>query len=201
MIPHVSVPQNAKTAFWRGVPVLITTWALGGLYLSLVPSIILHVFNIDNGILNGLAITTLSGVGAVAPFLLKRLALPKAAMVGIGGILIGLGVMITAVSIKSLPIFFVGTAFSGIGFGGGFSAVIQTLAPKAQLHERAELFAAIFVVSYLSLSVPAMLAGLLVKPLGLPLTVVLYARLLFAMACIGMLLQWQSLKELRSQRG
>ncbi len=197
MIPHVSVPQAARTAFWRGVPVLITTWAMGGLYLALAPSIVLHVFNTDNCILNGLAITTLSGVGAVAPFLLKRLELPKAAMISMAIILIGLVLTITALSIQSLSLFFVATALSGIGFGGGFSAVIQILAPKAQVNDRAALFAAVFIVSYLSLSLPAMLAGLLVKPLGLSFTVVMYARLLFAMACIGMLLQWQALKELR----
>ncbi len=196
MIPKVSVPANARLEFWRGVPVLIATWALGGLYLALAPFIIQHIFQVDNGIINGLSIATLAGVGAIAPSLLKRFALPKAAMIGMACILVGLLLIVFSISTLTLPLFFIATAISGIGFGGAFSAIVQRLAPIVDRHQRAELFAAIFVVSYLALSVPAMLAGFLVRPLGLSLTVMLYLRLLFAMAGIGMLLQWLSLKDL-----
>ena len=105
--------------------------------------------------------------------------------------------IIFSVSLTSLPLFFFATALSGIGFGGSFSAVAQTLTPKAQLHERAQLFTAIFVVNYLSLSIPAMLAGTLVKPLGLSLILLIYLRLLFGVGTIGLFLQWLSLRESR----
>jgi hypothetical protein len=58
--------------------------------------------------------------------------------------------------------------------------VVQALAPLVGAHERAELFAAIFVVSYLAFSMPAMAAGLLVAPLGLLTTVQGYAAVLLA---------------------
>lgn len=195
LIPHVSVPNAARKEFWRATPALITIWAMGGLYLSLVPSIILHIFNVNNGLMNGLAIASLTGVGAMAPFMMKRLEMHKTAMLGMCTILVGLILIIFSVSLTSLPLFFFATALSGIGFGGSFSAVVQTLAPKAQLHERAELFAAIFVVSYLSLSIPAMLAGTLVKPLGLSLTFVIYLRILFGVGTIGLFLQLLSLRD------
>lgn len=197
MTPRASVPAIAKIEFMRAAPVLVTTWAMGGLYLALVPSVILHVFNVDNGIVNGLSIATLSGIGAIAPNFLKRLELPKATMIGIGSILIGLVLMLISLSTGSITLFFVSTALSGIGFGGAFSAIIQTLAPIVPKHERAELFTAIFVICYLALSVPAMVAGFLVKPFGLQLTVEVYGVFLILTGIIGLVLQSKSLCDLR----
>jgi MFS family permease len=179
----------------RGAPVLITTWSLGGLYLALVPSLIIHTFKVENGIVNGLSIATLSGVGAIAPSILKRFESSKAAMIGMSSIIIGILILLISLHTKSLSLFFISTALSGIGFGGAFSAIIQQLAPIVGKHERAELFAAIFIVSYLALSVPAMLAGELVKPLGLLLTVQGYVVLILVTAIVGLLLQRQSLKK------
>jgi MFS family permease len=197
MIPRVSVPKVARREFFRAVPVLITTWALGGLYLALVPSVIRDIFNTDNGIVNGLAIAILSGIGAIAPSFLKKFVLPKAAIIGIVSVLIGLIFILISLKTQSLILFFIASAIGGIGFGGAFTAIIQTLAPLVPKHERAGLFAAIFVVSYLALSVPAMLAGLLVKPIGLLLTIEIYSGSLLVTGLLGMLLQNRSLSELQ----
>ena len=95
---------------------------------------------------------------------------------------------------RSLTLFFVGTAVAGIGFGGAFSALIQILAPLADAHERGELFAAIFVVSYLAFSLPAMLAGFLVAPLGLLRVAEGYAAVLLLIAAFGVWRQWAALR-------
>lgn len=195
--PQIAIPKTAKKEFMRAVPVLITTWAMGGLYLALAPSVILHVFNVDNGILNGLAITVLSGIGAIAPSYLKHFSLPAATVISLYSILLGILLILAALLTGSLSWFFIATSISGIGFGGAFSAIIQSLAPSVQKHERAGLFTAIFVVCYLALSVPAMLAGLLVKPLGLKITVTYYLLALFTIAVVGLFLQIKSLRDYR----
>lgn len=194
LVPRVSIPVKARAEFARGLPVFIVVWALGGLYLSLAPSLMLHVFGIDNGVVNGLTVAVLSGAGAIAPTLLGRLAAPRPAIVGMASIALGLGLLLAALSTRSLALFFVGTAVAGIGFGGAFSALVQTLAPMAQSHERGELFAAIFVVSYLAFSLPAMLAGFLVAPLGLLNTAEGYAAVLLLIAAFGTWSQWAVLR-------
>jgi MFS family permease len=185
LVPRVSIPAKARGEFVRGLPVFIVVWALGGLFLSLAPSLMLHVFGVDNGVVNGLTVTVLSGMGAIAPTLLGRLAAPRPAIVGMASIAAGLVLLLASLATRSLALFFVGTAVAGVGFGGAFSALVQTLAPLAQPHERGELFAAIFVVSYLAFSLPAMLAGFLVAPLGLLATVQGYAAVLLAIAAFG----------------
>lgn len=194
LVPRVSIPVRARAEFARGLPVFIAVWALGGLFLSLAPSLMHHVFGIDSGVVNGLTIAVLSGVGAVAPTLLGRFAAPRPAILGMASLALGLVLLLAALATRSLALFFVGTAVAGIGFGGAFSALVQTLAPLAQSHERGELFAAIFVVSYLAFSLPAMLAGFLVAPLGLLATVEGYAGVLLLVAAVGTWNQWAPLR-------
>ncbi|WP_307867029.1 MFS transporter [Variovorax sp. E3] len=195
LVPRVSIPVKARAEFARGLPVFVVVWALGGLFLSLAPSLMLHVFGVDNGVVNGLTVAVLSGVGAIAPTLLGRWAAPRPAIIGMASIALGLVLLLAALATQSLALFFVGTAVAGIGFGGAFSALVQTLAPLAQPHERGELFAAIFVVSYLAFSLPAMLAGFLVKSLGLLNTVEGYAAVLLLIAAFGTWSQWALLRK------
>ncbi|MGJ7505641.1 MFS transporter [Variovorax sp. ZT5P49] len=194
LVPRVSIPVRARAEFTRGLPVFVVVWALGGLYLSLAPSLMLHVFGIDNGVVNGLTVAVLSGMGAIAPTLLGRFAAPRPVILGMASIAVGLGLLLASLVTRSLALFFVGTAVAGIGFGGAFSALVQTLAPLAQSHERGELFAAIFVVSYLAFSLPAMLAGFLVAPLGLLNTTEGYAAVLLLIAAFGVWSQWSVLR-------
>lgn len=194
LVPRVSIPAQARAEFARGLPVFVVVWALGGLYLSLAPSLMLHVFGIDNGVVNGLTVAVLSGMGAIAPTLLARFAAPKPVILGMASIAAGLVLLLASLATRSLALFFVGTAVAGLGFGGAFSALVQTLAPMAQSHERGELFAAIFVVSYLAFSLPAMLAGFLVAPLGLLNTTEGYAAVLLLIAAFGVWNQWAGLR-------
>lgn len=200
LVPRVSIPVQARAEFVRGLPVFVVVWALGGLFLSLAPSLMLHVFGIDNGVVNGLTVAVLSGVGAIAPTLLGRFAAPRPAIVGMASIALGIALLLASFATHSLALFFVGTAVAGIGFGGAFSALVQTLAPLAQSHQRGELFAAIFVVSYLAFSLPAMLAGFLVKPLGLLPTVEGYAAVLLLIAVAGTWSQWAVLRRERQRQ-
>ena len=149
-----------------GLPVMVAVWSLGGLYLSLVPSILQQIFDNHDGLVNGLAIATMFGVGSVLPSLLRRFAPPVARAIGMSSIAAGVVVIGLSLASHSVALFFIGSAVAGVGFGTAFSAQVQQIAPLARSHERAELLAVIYVASYLAFSVPAMSAGLLSTALG-----------------------------------
>jgi MFS family permease len=194
LVPRISVPVQARAEFVRGVPTMVAVWSFAGLYLSLVPSVLQQIFGIHNGIVNGLAIAAFFGLGSVAPTLLKSLPPVRMSAVGMSLLAVGAGLVAASLATHSVGLFFVGTALSGFGGGSAFSAQVQTLAPMAQPHQRAELFAALYATSYLAFSVPAMLAGRLIAPLGLPATVEGYAALVLAVAALGAWLRWTSLR-------
>ena len=70
-----------------------------------------------------------------------------------------MAVTVTAVSLGSVAVFFAGSVIAGAGFGSGFQGSIRTVVPLAAAHQRAGLVSLIYVVSYLGLGVPAVLAG------------------------------------------
>ena len=113
---------------------------LGGLYLGLVPSIMHSIFDIDSGLVRGLAILALSGTGALAGFLSG--SAPARSAVILGGSLTVTGTAVTLFSIITgqLPLFFLGSVIAGVGFGASFSGALRIIAPLAEARQHAELF-------------------------------------------------------------
>ncbi|MFD7947997.1 hypothetical protein ACFV5K_34640, partial [Streptomyces sp. NPDC059744] len=72
----------------------------------------------------------------------------------------GTGLTLLALVGPSTPLFFLGTALAGAGFGSSFLGTFRSLASLAGPTERADLFASVYVVSYLAFSAPAVMAGI-----------------------------------------
>jgi hypothetical protein len=53
-----------------------------------------------------------------------------------------------------------------MGFGTGFQGAVRSIVPFAAPHERAGVLSIVFIVSYLSMGVPAIVAGVLVARHG-----------------------------------
>jgi MFS family permease len=74
----------------------------------------------------------------------------------------GVGITLVAVQLSSATVFFAGTVVAGAGFGAGFQGVVRSVLPHAPAHQRSGVLSLIWVVSYLALGLPAVLAGVLV---------------------------------------
>jgi hypothetical protein len=101
------------------------------------------------------------------------------------------GVILAAIGIAGavLPLLFAGAIVAGAGFGAGFSAPLRILAPLAPNDKRAELFAGIFLVSYLAYGVPALVAGELIGAIGLLPTALGYTVAIAAAATVALVVQ------------
>jgi MFS family permease len=75
-----------------------------------------------------------------------------------------------------------GSIVAGVGLGGGFSAFVRATAPLAPPDRRGALVAAIYVVTFVSFSVPTVLAGALVSVLGLRATSLGYGLVVITLA-------------------
>ena len=84
--------------------------------------------------------------------------------------------------------FSIGAAIAGLGFGPAFAGVFRALSLRAPADERAALLSAVYVVSYLAFSVPAIIAGAAVTELGLRDTAEIYGLALIAIAAVALAL-------------
>jgi hypothetical protein len=102
-----------------------------------------------------------------------------------GGCLVlaaGAALTLIALALTSVPGFFAGSAVAGIGFGAAFLGAFRTLSGLARAEERAELFAAVYVVSYLAFSIPAVLAGIGTNAVGLRASATTYGVVVILLA-------------------
>jgi MFS family permease len=200
LIPRLTVPRAARREFAGAVPLLAATWMLAGLFLGLAPSIVRGVFHIDSGLVNGLIVALQPAVGALAGFLLSRAPARVTIVWGTVAVLIGVTLAVVAVAGSVLWLLFVAAVFGGAGFGVAFSATLRILAPLAPNHQRAELFAGVYLVSYLAYGVPALVVGELIGVVGLLPSVIGYALAIALVAAVALATQLSLLQKDRAQR-
>lgn len=173
--PNAGIPRPARRAFVVALPALVASWSLGGLYFSLGPSIAEHLAHSSDAVWGGLVIFALTSTGAVATVLMQSRS-PLVAMIG-GSAVLAAGAAATLVTLLagSATGFFVATAATGLGFGTSFLGSFRHLSALAQPHERGALIGTIYLVSYVSFSVPVIAAGVVTTHIGLHDTALGYA--------------------------
>lgn len=185
--PRVSFPpQVRRSAVWV-LPAAAACWALGGLIISLGPNLVRSLTGADSVVLTGLVVAALTGTGGIAILVVGSRAPERVLALGMLVLVAGMAATIAALVVGSVGLYFAATVVAGVGFGAGFLGVLRTLLPQAAPHERAGLLSAIYVVSYLSHSIPAVAAGAVAGRIGLVPTAVGYAGMVLLLAAVVLL--------------
>lgn len=167
MRPQVAVPARARRAFAGAVPTMVATWALGGLVLSIGGSLVGSIFGQTNHAVVGVVLGLFAGASAGAAMLARDLCPAAMTRVGTIALAVGTALFIAALAATSLTVFVLASIVAGGGFGAAFLGALRSVTQLAQPHERAALLSAVYVVSYLAFSIPALVAGLLINHVGL----------------------------------
>lgn len=186
--PRITVPARARGDLIAVTPINVSAWALGGFYLSLMPSLIAMVTGSPSTWLGGASVAALSLSGAVAILFVRKRAPYKVLVLGASALVGGLGVTLFAANTANETLLFLGSILAGLGFGAGFLGAVRSVAPLADPGERAGLMAAFYVESYLANSVPAILAGYLAQRLDLLTVANLYGGVLVVLSLAGLFL-------------
>ena len=160
--PQFALPPAARRPFALAVPVLVAVWALPGFYGSLGPSLVRTIVGSNSVVLGGLALFELAATAAITVALIRTTAPRTVMLLGNGALVVGVAITFVAIEHLSALEFFVGTAVAGVGFGAGFQGALRSVIPFAAPHERAGVLSTIYVVCYLAMGLPAVIAGFLV---------------------------------------
>jgi MFS family permease len=172
--PSVAVPPGAWRAFAGAIPPLVAAWALGGLVLSVGGSLLVAVFDQPNHAVAGVVIGLFPLSAGSAAVLGREVAPPTMTRIGCAALAAGTGLFLFAVGWSSIGLFIAASVVSGAGFGSAFLGSLRSVSQLAEARQRAELLSAVYVVSYLAFSVPALAGGLLATHVGLRDTAVSY---------------------------
>jgi len=184
--PRVGIDPAARPMFWVALPCIVASWALGGLFLSLGPSLIRQLDHSTDHLLGGAIAFALCAAGAVAAILVREWTSQRAMLTGCALLVGGLVVAISAITAGDGLLLLAGSVVAGAGFGSAFLGAFRTVVGAADPARRGELIAALYVAAYLAFSVPAVLAGLVTTRVGLRATSVGYAAVVAILAAASL---------------
>jgi MFS family permease len=100
----------------------------------------------------------------------------------------GVLAIVAATSIGSGALYLAGSATAGAGFGVAFLGALRALSASIPAEHRGQVMSAFYLVAYCSLSLPAILAGVLDAPLGVKPTFGILGSVIAAIA-VGVAVQ------------
>jgi MFS family permease len=186
--PKLQLPRATREPLLLALPVLVAVWALAGFYGALSPLLVRGMLGSSSPLLSGLGLFVLATFGGISVLALQHRQ-PKDMMTfGVTGLLVGVAIAIGSLSHEAIAAFFLGTAIAGIGFGAAFQGAIRTVVPFAAPHERAGVLSIIYVISYIALGAPAVLAGWMIARFGNLLeTAEMFGAIVIALAATALL--------------
>jgi MFS family permease len=184
--PHVRVPPQSQAILARLTPANVAAWALGGLYLSLMPTVVATAMGVATPWVGGVVVAALMLSGAIAVVTFRDW--PARRLIVMSTSTLGFGVAVSMIGIEQQQVaaLLAGTVIAGAGFGSTFSGTLRALLPTAGPHQRAGLLSAFYLQSYLAFSLPAVAAGLSVPRIGLSTTAYIYGAVIILLAFISM---------------
>jgi MFS family permease len=192
-----AVPPVVRRQFFLAALGVLSSWSIGGLFFSLGPGLTASVFGTSDHLVTGLSVVLLAASAAVAQVVFGRTAPWLGASAGSIVLATGLLIIVAASAEDSAALLLIGSLVGGAGFGVAFLGSLRQLVGAIPNEHRAAVMSAFYLVAYASLSVPAILAGILVTPLGLQSTFEIFGSVVAAIALVLAFEAWRTRPEPR----
>ena len=187
-----SVPAVVRGPFALAAIAVISSWSVGGLFLSLGPQLSATLFHTTDHLVAGAGVFALGASAAVSQLLFGRAAPWLSATISSTALATGLLLIVLASATESSVLYLAGVIVGGGGFGVAFLSALRALSAAIPPAHRAEVMSAFYVVAYASLSLPAIAAGVVVTPLGLEPTFELFGSIVAALALVAAGMAWRT---------
>ncbi len=186
------VPPVARRPFLLASLAVVSSWSIGALFFSLGPELAAKLFHTSNVLVADSGAVALAGAAAASALLLGRSAPWLGASAGSIGLAAGMLLIVAAAATGSGPTYLVGALVGGTGFGVAYLGGLRALVAVIPAEHRAAVMSAFYIVAYSSLSVPAVLAGLVVTHLGLASTFEVFGGIVAAVALVVAFEAWRT---------
>ena len=180
--PHI--PREVRGPFVLAALAVLASWSIGGLTFSLGPQLSGQLFHSTNTVVSALGIVMLAGAAALSSLPSRRFDPRSAAALGSALLATGMALIVLAALWASSAYFIAGSVIAGFGFGlaflGGLRGLVTVIPPES----RGSVMAAFYIAAYASLSIPAVLAGVVVPHLGVRTTFEVFGIIVAAIALL-----------------
>jgi predicted MFS family arabinose efflux permease len=183
-----SIPRTVRAAFTVASLALMTAYTHGVLVLSLGGQVAHDLVGTPNAFIGGAVLSLfaiMSGAtGIVGRSLPARIAMTAGALVSATG----MALLALAVAWHSLAIFLLATSTAGAGYSLLFLSGLEVINAAAPADQRGGVLSALFLLSYLSMGVTAVVLGAVATASGLALAVDIGAGVIAVLSLATLLL-------------
>jgi MFS family permease len=171
---------------------VLSSWSIGALFFSLGPQLAGHLFDTNNAIVSGSGIVALAAAATIAQLLTARVAPWVATSTGSIALAAGMILIVLAAATDSSGLYLAGSILGGAGFGAAFLGGLRALIAAIPAEHRAAVLSAFYVTAYASLSLPAVLAGVVVTHISLQSTFEIFGSVVVAIALLVAAQAWRT---------
>lgn len=170
-----TVPAGHRATFALLSTTMLASWTVGGMFMSLGPSVAKALVGANPYLVGGLTVTVLAGFGSIAQLALSGWTGLRAVRVGAPLLIVGLAGVAGAVVTSSAALLFGGSVVLGLGWGLMFMGGFRMLSALAPPEHRAGTSATIYVVAYTSAGASSIALGALTTWFGLDVATITFA--------------------------
>ena len=175
---RIAVPTGARGPFFAATAAGLASFAVYGLFTSLVPSLLAGTLHQTSHAVAGAVVFSAFAAGALAQVLLGRAGVELTLRISPLVLIPGLVLLVTAMWVPSLAMFTTAGVITGAGAGLLFRAALMAAASTAPPDSRAEVLAGYFLGAYLGLSVPVVGLGIATEYAPVRVVIVVFAALI-----------------------
>ncbi|WP_396230303.1 MFS transporter [Dietzia sp. CH92] len=166
-----TVPAEIRTTFALAAVCVTVSWSVGGVVLGLGGAIARDLLGRSDYLVTGLVVASLQASAGAAQLVWNLRSGPErwrlGVTVGVGALVAGLLVASASLEAGTVAGFVAAAALTGLGMGLLFLMGNTLVAQSAPPAVRGQVYSALFVVAYISLGVPAVVAAVIAEGIGL----------------------------------
>ena len=159
---RLSLPQADRSRYFAAALSTFMAFAANGMFAALAGLFLAQELGHPSLALAGGALAAVFGAGVAAQFLTATWSITRELAAGMAAIVIGIGLAVLAVWLRSpsLALFIAGGALIGAGSGAIFRGAIGTVMSISPPERIAESLTGVFLSAYVGISLPVVGAGI-----------------------------------------
>jgi len=153
------LPAEVRPVFLPAAIVMFAAFAVFGLVAAVGPAMLVQLLDVRTPVVPGLVVFAMFAASAAGQVLSRRLPAERALPIGCAVVLAGVAGLAAAIGGQSAVLLTVATVVIGGGQGVAFRGAVAVIGARAPDDQRAGTMSSFFLVVYLGISVPVVLAG------------------------------------------
>lgn len=184
--PKIKLPQNVKPLLLPAACTSFASWSFGGFYQSYSATIAIQIFNLNDTFIASLVFVSFIGPIAIGAMLVKNYDGFKAQAYGMSAYIVSLIALYLSLFSQNLWLYLAINIIAGFFSGLMFAGSLKTILSITDIHDRADVLSAIYVISYGGAALPNLIISQIAY--RFELTQLVFGYVVLAVVCYIVLL-------------